>query len=71
MQLLNELLLDPLKRKILHPINYLDMSGIQQSTNNHFIAALLAHAIGDVDFNSARRGICITSDMLVSALNLH
>ena len=56
--------LDPFKTEILHPIKYLDMSGIQVTTKIHFIAALLAHAIADVDFNSARRGICITSDML-------
>ena len=45
------------------------MSGIQQRTKTHFIAALLTHdaIAGDFDFNSARRrGICITSDMLQS-----
>ena len=55
---------DPIRMEILHPIKYLDMSGIQVTTKIHFIAALLMHAIADVDFNSARRGICITSDML-------
>ena len=46
------------------------MSGIQQRTKIHFIAALLAHAIADVDFNS-HKGVWITSDKLASALNMH
>ena len=46
------------------------MSGIQQRTKIHFIAALLAHAIADVDFNS-HKGVWITSDMLASTLNMH
>ena len=58
--------LDPFKMEILHPINYLDMSGIQVTTKIHFIAALLVHGIADVDFNSYKvfgykghAGICI------------
>ena len=46
------------------------MSGIQVTTKIHFIAALLAHAIADVDFNS-HKGVWITSDKLASALNMH
>ena len=46
------------------------MSGIQQWTKIHFIAALLAHAIADVDFNS-HKGVWITSDALSSALNMY
>ena len=47
------------------------MSGIQQRTKIHFIAALLAHAIiADVDFNS-HKGVWITSDKLASVLNMH
>ena len=67
---LKAFLLDGLKTKILHPINYLDMSGIQQRTKIHFIAALLAHSIADVDFHS-HKGVWITSDVLASALNIH
>ena len=63
-------LLDGLKTKILHPINYLDLSGIQQRNKIHFIAALLAHPIADVDFHS-HKGVWITSDVLASALNIH
>ena len=47
------------------------MSGIQQRTKIHFIAALLAHAIADVDFNSHKvfgykehAGICIKHALL-------
>ena len=64
--------LDPFfKTEILHLINYLDMSGIQVTTKIHFIAALLVHAIADVDFNSPHKGVWITSDKLASALNMH
>ena len=63
--------LDPFKMEILHPINYLDMSGIQVTTKIHFIAALLVHAIADVDFYSyevfgykGHAGICIKYALL-------
>ena len=62
--------LDPFKMQILYPINYLDMSGIQVTTKIHFIAALLAHAIADTDFNS-HKCVWITSDKLASALNTY
>ena len=57
--------------EILHPINYLDMSGIQVTTKIHFIAALLVHAIADIDFYSyevfgykGHAGICIKYALL-------
>ena len=46
------------------------MRGIQQRTKIHFIAALLVHAIADVDFNS-HIGVWLTSEALSSALNTY
>ena len=60
--------------KILHHINYLldTSAGIKQRTKiRRFIAALLEHAIADVDFNSHKGVWIATSDVLASALNIH